>query len=361
MRVGAGIMKEFEVGNLITFGQYYYDSKKVKKPLKWIILDWDENEIYLITRDIIDYAPLDLQTIMLDHKEEDRLNLWENCQFYLETLPHMVEEILSEEEKKALLSPITLLTKEEYENYRYILNEKPLSISPYAYAFKDGELCYWLRSIYKWHEDGYLANDMQYVECNEDSYQYKVKSERFEAKIGIRLVCKIDIHSDQYKCVPMNKGKLEYSYGTIEGEYQIYKDHELEIEDFMGEVVIHYKNGDLYEGRIEYGNKIGIGKYTYQDGSYYIGRWYRNTPYGQGAYHTLSKTIYEGIFSCFHEEGKELFEGRITFVDGSILEGKLTSCHLYYNFSQEEVEAGKYAEDAIFDDLSYEQVKKLIL
>ena len=61
-----------------------------------------------------------------------------------------------------------------------------------------------------------------------------------------------------------------------------------------------FKNGDVYEGELEYGLEDGIGKLTYKDGSVYEGEW---------------------------KKGFENGNGKLTYKDGSFKEGKWEDGH----------------------------------
>lgn len=84
-----------------------------------------------------------------------------------------------------------------------------------------------------------------------------------------------------------------------------------------GEGTMKYANGNVYVGLWEYGVRSGEGKMTYRDNSVYEGNWQSNKRYGHGKYTTNNGDVYEGSFveDLYHGQGV------YTYVDGTIYEG----------------------------------------
>ncbi len=84
-----------------------------------------------------------------------------------------------------------------------------------------------------------------------------------------------------------------------------------------GEGTMKYANGNVYVGLWEYGVRSGEGKMTYKDNSVYEGNWQSNKRYGHGKYTTNNGDVYEGSFveDLYHGQGV------YTYVDGTIYEG----------------------------------------
>ena len=69
-----------------------------------------------------------------------------------------------------------------------------------------------------------------------------------------------------------------------------------------GSGVMHYVNGDEYEGEWEGGRKQGSGRMKYADGTEYEGEWQSDVPNGCGCLTHSNKDLYEGTFrdGCKH-------------------------------------------------------------
>lgn len=74
----------------------------------------------------------------------------------------------------------------------------------------------------------------------------------------------------------------------------------------LHEVNEMYTNGNTYKGQKNaQGERHGKGKYTYEDGSFYYGDWYRNKMFGSGTLYYSDKSVeYDG------EWKDDMFEGR---------------------------------------------------
>lgn len=61
-------------------------------------------------------------------------------------------------------------------------------------------------------------------------------------------------------------------------------------------IIIHYDNGDCYEGCMEHGFFSGEGKYTWAKGGCYVGKWYAGMKHGEGYYCLPDGSVYQGSF-----------------------------------------------------------------
>ena len=112
-----------------------------------------------------------------------------------------------------------------------------------------------------------------------------------------------DLVSDKYE------GKGKYSYD--DGQYYI---GEWKNGLRNGKGVQYYKNGDIeYEGDFVNDKYEGNGKYIWEDGSYYIGEWKNGLCNGKGTeYNKNGDIVYEGDFINDKHEGN----GKLIFPDG---------------------------------------------
>ncbi len=77
-----------------------------------------------------------------------------------------------------------------------------------------------------------------------------------------------------------------------------------------------FKDGTIYVGDFIDGEKSGRGRIEYADGCVYDGEFLEDAPHGTGTY-TTKKGIYEGQLVCGHKEGP----GKMTFANGDVYEG----------------------------------------
>lgn len=73
-----------------------------------------------------------------------------------------------------------------------------------------------------------------------------------------------------------------------------------------------YTNGNSYKGQKNaQDQRHGKGKYTYADGSYYYGDWYKNKMFGSGILYYDDKTVeYDGDWKDDMFEGKGILYGK---------------------------------------------------
>ena len=82
--------------------------------------------------------------------------------------------------------------------------------------------------------------------------------------------------------------------------------------------VIHYANGDIYEGELLNGKPDGKGKLTFAEGGWYEGEWTEDEFNGYGVWHDENGNIYEGEWLKDNRHGK----GKFTFAAGGWYEGE---------------------------------------
>lgn len=80
-------------------------------------------------------------------------------------------------------------------------------------------------------------------------------------------------------------------------------------EDLKNLVVIHYENGDCYEGEMKNGVFEGTGRYTQADGVYYDGSWTGGRKEGHGIYHLADGSVYDADFKEGRLNGKGTYKG----------------------------------------------------
>lgn len=83
-------------------------------------------------------------------------------------------------------------------------------------------------------------------------------------------------------------------------------------------VTINYENGERYEGQIHKGFKHGKGKYTWPDGTIYIGFWSNDLEHGYGKKFFANDDVYRGNWKngAFHGQGAYIWN------NGQIYEGQ---------------------------------------
>lgn len=82
--------------------------------------------------------------------------------------------------------------------------------------------------------------------------------------------------------------------------------------------VLHFPNGQTYDGEFERRRFDGQGKLTFGNGTGYEGDFQAGKMEGEGQMTTADGTVYQGTFS-----GDRLTQGTITSSDGSVYEGEL--------------------------------------
>lgn len=87
-----------------------------------------------------------------------------------------------------------------------------------------------------------------------------------------------------------------------------------------GEGTMKYANGNVYVGLWEYGVRSGDGKMTYKDNSVYEGNWLSDKRHGYGKHITSSGDVYEGSFVEDLYHGKGIY----TYADGTVYEGSFS-------------------------------------
>ncbi|MEX2367533.1 MAG: C13 family peptidase [Pseudohongiellaceae bacterium] len=86
------------------------------------------------------------------------------------------------------------------------------------------------------------------------------------------------------------------------------------------EGVLHFPNGQTYDGEFERQRFDGSGKLTFGNRTVYEGEFRAGKMAGEGKMTTADDTVYEGTFS-----GDRLTQGTITSSDGSVYEGELSN------------------------------------
>lgn len=84
--------------------------------------------------------------------------------------------------------------------------------------------------------------------------------------------------------------------------------------------VLHFPNGQTYEGEFERQRFDGQGKLTFGNRAVYEGNFQAGMMEGEGQMTTADGTVYKGVFS-----GDRLTQGMLTSRDGSVYEGELRS------------------------------------
>jgi hypothetical protein len=70
---------------------------------------------------------------------------------------------------------------------------------------------------------------------------------------------------------------------------------------------VEYSNGDVFEGQLAEGKRVGWGTYLFKSGDHYEGHWEDNLQSGEGVYHFHGKGYYEGQWRNGLPNGQGIF------------------------------------------------------
>ena len=86
---------------------------------------------------------------------------------------------------------------------------------------------------------------------------------------------------------------------------------------FHGEGRLQWRNGDIFEGNLELGQRHGKGQYWWPDGRHHCGMYNQNLRHGYGRFIYPNNDCFEGNYVMGKREG----QGRFEFADGSLFDG----------------------------------------
>ena len=175
----------YKAGDAIELGTWW-NKPEVKAPLRWIVLDQDEQGILLVSENLIDTKPFHDKLVNAKWKRCS-LRKWLNGEFY--------KEAFSREERKRILEihqeafqtkdHVILVTKDLFERYPKVFSVPSV---PTAYAKSKGDPEEEPKTGYWWWVLGRNGSDaMAMPQSDPDTLYFYISTGQYYVRPVIRL------------------------------------------------------------------------------------------------------------------------------------------------------------------------------
>lgn len=126
-------LKDAEIGNIVEFGSYEQDNNpKEKEAIRWIVIDKQDNKLYLLSEKIIDVKQYEENESGCIQWSDSSLRKWLNNDF--------LDESFSEEEVEKIISDnqdeVSILSYDDVE--KYLIESNYLLAQPSIFADENG-------------------------------------------------------------------------------------------------------------------------------------------------------------------------------------------------------------------------------